>query len=63
MWDLGLLREQLANMKLDWELPPLQAHVTEKHRRPITVTFPAATNSMLGAGNSSLPERPTSGTK
>jgi serine/threonine protein kinase/WD40 repeat protein/Tfp pilus assembly protein PilF len=43
LWDLGLIRQQLAAMKLDWELPALPPP-SQKPAAPLTVTVLGSTN-------------------
>ncbi len=38
LWDLRSIRQQLAGMKLDWDLPPLSPPGTNQFKGPITVT-------------------------
>jgi len=38
LWDLRLIREQLALMGLDWEMPPITPGSKSEHLEPLTVT-------------------------
>jgi hypothetical protein len=44
LWDLRLIREQLAAMNLDWDLPPLPSRPPEQNLGPLTVTILTDTN-------------------
>jgi WD40 repeat protein len=44
LWDLRLIRQQLAAMKLDWDAPPLPPAATNEFGGPITATI--LTNSI-----------------
>jgi serine/threonine protein kinase/WD40 repeat protein len=45
LWNLGHIRQQLAAMKLDWNLPPLAPPAGHEGARPMTLTFLGVTNS------------------
>ena len=51
LWDLRAIRQQLAAMKLDWDLPPLPPLATNQFQGPITVTVLGDTNQPTAAGN------------
>jgi serine/threonine protein kinase/WD40 repeat protein len=42
LWDLRLIRQQLAAMKLDWDAPPLPPPATNQSATAIKVTFAGA---------------------
>src|SRR5205823_1830185 len=48
LWDLRLIRHQLAAMKLDWDLPPLP-NTTNQSQGPLAVTVLGAANLPNGA--------------
>ena len=37
LWDLRLIRDELAAMHLDWEAPHLAAKITTKRSEPLTI--------------------------
>jgi len=45
LWDLRSIRQQLAELKLDWDLPPLPSPRHRESARPITVTFLGLTDN------------------
>ena len=45
LWDLRLIRQQLAAMKLDWELPPFPTGGKSDHSQPLTLTVLAGEES------------------
>ena len=45
LWNLGVIRQQLDEMKLDWDLPPLPSPRGNKRAQPITVSFLGVTNN------------------
>ena len=44
LWDLRSIRQQLAAMKLDWDLPPLPPPATNQFQEPLTVIVLGNTN-------------------
>jgi WD40 repeat protein len=57
LWDLRLIREQLAAMRLDWDLPPYPPASTSRTRKPVRTTALAAapTLALRKGGDLSLP--------
>jgi len=47
LWNLCLIRQQLAAMKLDWHLPSLPLPETNQFHGPITVTVLTGTNEPI----------------